>query len=206
MKLLVLDADSTLFNEEAIDLLAQATGTKEQVSKITESAMRGEIDFAASLRARVRLLKGLESSKLQQVGAELTLTRGAEELINKARAADFEVAVVSGGFVEILKPIMAQLEISLFRANSLEIVGNQLTGEVSGKIVDAHLKAEILLGFAEMLGVSSKETIAVGDGANDIEMINAAHIGIAFCAKPALRQVADYVIDERDLSLVSKFL
>lgn len=204
--LLVLDADSTLFNEEAIDLLAVTAGVSLEVSKITERAMRGDIDFETALKERVRLLKGLKAEALIEVERRLTLTNGALELIQQARESKWKIAILSGGFMEILQPIMTRLEIDLYRANNLEIVDSVLTGEVTGEILDRSLKAKLLREFAASLDVELERTIAVGDGANDIEMVKSAGIGIAFCAKPILKEFADVVIDDRDLRLILQYL
>ena len=205
-KLLVLDADSTLFNEEAIDLLAALTGVQNQVSKITEAAMRGELDFTQSLIQRVGLLKRSSVTLIDAARDLLTLTEGATELIDAARARNCEVAVVSGGFVEVLEPLLISLGINKYRANQLEIEDGFLSGNLVGTIVDRSAKAKILKDFARELDLDLIHTIAVGDGANDIAMIETAGVGIAFCAKPALIEVADVSINTRDLKLVIEYI
>ena len=205
-KLLVLDADSTLFNEEAIDLLAALSGVQSQVSKITEAAMRGELDFSQSLIQRVGLLKNSSTTLIDEARDQLTLTEGAIELIDAARQRNCEVAVVSGGFVEILEPLLIPLGIHKYRANQLEIHDGFLSGNLVGTIVDRSAKAKILQDFARELDLDLIHTIAVGDGANDIEMIETAGVGIAFCAKPALIEVADVSINTRDLKLVIDYI
>ncbi len=205
-KLLVLDADSTLFNEEAIDLLAALAGVQNQVSSITEAAMRGELDFSQSLIQRVGLLKNSSATLIDEARDQLTLTEGAIELIDAARQRNCEVAVVSGGFVEILEPLLIPLGIQKYRANQLGIQDGVLSGNLVGDIVDRNAKANILREFARELNLNLIHTIAVGDGANDIEMIETAGIGIAFCAKPALIEVADVSINTRDLKLVIDFI
>ena len=205
-KLLVLDADSTLFNEEAIDLLAALAGVQNQVSSITEAAMRGELDFAESLTQRVGLLKDSPANLIDAARNQLTLTEGAIELISAARQRNCEVAIVSGGFAEIIEPLLISLGIHKYRANQLEIQDGVLSGNLVGAIVDRSAKANILKEFARELNLDLIDTIAVGDGANDIEMIETAGIGIAFCAKSALTKVADVSINTRDLKLVIDYI
>lgn len=186
-----MDVDSTLIQQEVIELLAAKAGVQEQVVAITESAMRGELDFAESLRARVALLKGLPESVIAEVQTEVSLTPGARTLVQTLHKLGHIVALVSGGFTEVIKPIAADLNIAHYRANSLEISDGLLTGKVQGTIVDRAGKAEALREFAAIEGVSLEQTIAIGDGANDLDMISIAGLGIAFNAKPAVKAAAD---------------
>lgn len=190
-KLIVMDVDSTLIQQEVIELLAAKAGVQEQVVAITESAMRGELDFAESLRARVALLEGLPESVIAEVQTEVSLTPGARTLVQTLHKLGHIVALVSGGFTEVIKPIAADLNIAHYRANSLEISDGRLTGKVQGTIVDRAGKADALREFAALEGVSLEQTIAIGDGANDLDMISIAGLGIAFNAKPAVKAAAD---------------
>ena len=205
-KVFLFDFDSTLINEEVIDCLAAKAGVTEEVSEITSSAMAGEIDFSESLLRRVSLLAGLSVTALDEVRESITFTNGAEELISDLQARGDLVAVVSGGFTEVISPKLDTLKISRYRANSLEIIDGKLSGKVQGKIIDRRAKAEFLKEIAFSSGIPISNTVAIGDGANDIEMIQTAGIGIAFCAKPALIEVADRVINTRDLREVLKVI
>ena len=203
-KIFLLDVDSTLINEEVIDLLAAQAGVSKEVSQITSSAMAGELDFSESLVKRVSLLAGLSITAIEQVQKKITLTNGAADLITALQSRGDIVAVVSGGFTEIISPLLATLKISRFKANSLEIIEGQLTGKVNGEIVDRRAKADFLKELVALSGIPLSNTVAIGDGANDIDMIQSAGIGVAFCAKPALVNVADRVINTRDLREVLK--
>ncbi len=198
--LVVLDADSTLIREEAIELLAEEAGTLEHVAAVTERAMRGELDFAESLRERVAALAGLDASILPRVRSRMTPTDGVERLIAAVQAAGGRVGVVSGGFHELLDPLAARLGLDHCRANRLEIVDGRFTGRVLGDIVDAEAKADALAEWATASGIPLARTIAAGDGANDLKMLGVAALGVAFCAKPIVRAQADVVIDRPDLS------
>jgi phosphoserine phosphatase len=200
--LVVFDVDSTLIEDEVIDLLAEGAGTGERVSEITKRAMRGEIDFAASLRERVATLRDLPESVLAKTSLKLKPTEGAAELVAAVRQRSGFAAAVSGGFAQLLGPLQTKLKLESVLANTLEVVDGRLTGEVSGSIVDSQAKAEFLMSLAAQLGISRGKTLAVGDGANDIEMIRAAGLGIAFCGKPALRKVADISLETRDLKQI----
>jgi len=190
-KLVVMDVDSTLIQQEVIELLAAKAGVGDQVMAITDSAMRGEIDFAESLIARVALLKGLPESVIEEVRKEITLTPGARTLVQTLHKLGHSVALVSGGFTEVIEPIAKDLQITHVRANSLEVVDGALTGKVKGAIIDRAAKATALREFAAIEGVTLEQTIAIGDGANDLDMISIAGLGIAFNAKPAVKAAAD---------------
>ena len=205
-KIFLLDVDSTLINEEVIDLLAAQAGVSKEVTEITSSAMAGELDFSESLVKRVSLLAGLSITAIAQVQKKITLTNGAADLITALHSRGDIVAVVSGGFTEIISPLLATLKISKFKANSLEIIEGKLTGKVNGEIVDRRAKAEFLKELVALSGIPLSDTVAIGDGANDIDMIQSAGIGVAFCAKPALVNVADRVINTRDLREVLKVI
>ena len=200
--LVVLDADSTLIREEAIELLAEAAGTLEHVAAVTERAMRGELDFAESLRERVATLAGLDVAVLAAARERMTPTPGVQELIDGVHAAGGRIGVVSGGFHELLDPLAERLGLDFCRANRLEIADGRLTGRVDGPIIDAAAKATALADWAAASGIPIARTVAVGDGANDLQMLDRAALGIAFCAKPIVRAQADIVIDRPDLSPV----
>jgi len=190
-KLVVMDVDSTLIQQEVIELLAQHAHQGDKVKAITDSAMRGEIDFEESLKARVALLAGLSETVISDVRAEIALTPGARTLISTLKKLGHSVAVVSGGFTEVIEPIIKDLGITHYKANSLEIQDGVLTGRVIGPIVDRSAKAAALREFAALENVSLEQTIAIGDGANDLDMIALAGLGIAFNAKPAVKAAAD---------------
>ncbi|WP_438856021.1 phosphoserine phosphatase SerB [Agromyces sp. M3QZ16-3] len=198
--LVVLDADSTLIREEAIELLAEAAGSLEHVAAVTERAMRGELDFAASLRERVATLAGLPVAEVLAARERLTPTPGVRELIDGVHAAGGRVGVVSGGFHELLDPLAERLGLDFCRANRLEVEGERLTGRVLGDIVDAERKRRSLEEWAAASDTPLSRTIAVGDGANDLRMLDRAALGVAFCAKPVVRAQADVAIDRVDLS------
>ena len=190
-KLVVMDVDSTLIQQEVIELLAAKVGVADQVVAITNAAMAGELDFEASLRARVALLAGAAEEILAEVRQEIKLTPGARTLVKTLQKLGHEVAVVSGGFTTVIEPLLIELGITNFRANTLEIVDGKLTGQVIDPIIDRAAKAEALKDFATKCGVAIEQTIAIGDGANDLDMIAAAGLGIAFNAKPAVKAAAD---------------
>jgi phosphoserine phosphatase len=189
--LIVLDADSTLLQGEVIDLLADVCGCGEQVAAITEAAMAGEIDFEQALRQRVRLLAGLTQADLDQVRHALLLSPGARTLVRTLKRLGYETAVVSGGFTQVIETLVLELGIDHLAANELELRNGVLTGELVGPVLDRVGKASALIRFAAAAGVPQSRTIAVGDGANDLDMLAAAGLGIAFNAKPMVRQAAD---------------
>jgi len=204
--LVVMDADSTLLQDEVIDLLAEECQCAEEVAKITELAMAGELDFAESLRRRVALLAGLEASVLDSVRDRLRLTPGARTLLRTLHRLGYVPAVVSGGFVEVLAPLLRELHVDYLEANELEIVDGKLTGRLAAPIVDRAGKARALRRFAAQVGVPLEQTVAVGDGANDIDMISVAGLGIAFNAKPVVREHADAALSVPYLDAVLYFL
>jgi phosphoserine phosphatase len=194
-KLLIMDVDSTLIQQEVIELLAAYAGKREEVAAVTEAAMRGELDFAQSLHARVAVLAGLPADVVNNVREEVKLSLGAAELVAAFKATGHVVAVVSGGFNQILEPIAGDLGLDHWRANELEIVGGALTGKVLGAVVDRAAKEKFLREWSAAEGIALEHTIAVGDGANDLDMLGAAGIGVAFNAKPAVRAVADAAVN-----------
>ena len=205
-RLVQLDVDSTFIQQEAIELLAAKAGVLDQVSAITESAMRGELDFEQSLRTRVRLLKGLSESAITAVQNEITLTDGARDLVNTLDDKGHCVALVSGGFINIIAPMIESLSIRHYKANTLEIVGGVLTGELVGPIIDRAAKGAALLEFAKACGVEVENTVAIGDGANDLDMMALSGLSIAFNAKPIVVQAADFSINEPSLRSVVKLI
>ncbi len=191
MRLVVMDVDSTLIAGEVIDLLAARAGCAEQMAKITDATMRGELDFAASLRERVAMLAGLEESALQEVRAQLRLAPGARTLIRTLRRLGYRCGIVSGGFTQITDPLAADLGIDYAAANTLEISGGKLTGKLTGPVIDRAGKADALRRFAAQTGIPVSQAVAVGDGANDLDMIAAAGLGVAFNARQVVRDAAD---------------
>ena len=191
LRLIVMDVDSTLIQDEVIDLLAARAGCAEGVAKVTAAAMRGDLDFTASLRERVSLLAGLDAGILDDVRAELRLTAGARTLIRTLGGLGYKSGIVSGGFIQVIGPLAAALGIAYVAANELEIAAGKLTGRLRGPVIDRAGKAEALRRFAADAGVPLSQTVAVGDGANDLDMIAAAGLGVAFNAKPLVRDAAD---------------
>ena len=191
MRLIVLDVDSTLIQGEVIEMLAAHAGHEPEVAAVTEQAMRGEIDFEEALRARVRLLAGLDAAVLDQVYDDIVITPGARTMVRTLRRLGYRFAIVSGGFTQITDRLAEDLGIHYSRANELEIVDGKLTGEIVGDVVDRAGKAQALREFAEKVGVPDEAVIAIGDGANDLDMLNAAGLGIAYNARPIVQRAAD---------------
>lgn len=204
--LVVLDADSTLIRNEVIELIADEAGRGPEVAAATEAAMRGEVDFAASLRARVEVLAGVPLSAFARVLARIEPTPGVHELIDAVHARGGVVGVVSGGFHEILDTVAPELGVDVWQANRLSTRDGALSGVVDGDIVDASGKAAALRAWADRYGVPLSRTIAIGDGANDLLMMAEAGLGVAFNAKPAVREQADVVVEPVDLSEVISLL
>lgn len=192
-----MDVDSTLITAEVIELIAERAGTRAEVARITEAAMRGELDFAASLKERVATLAGVPDSVFADVLAQVRFTPGAPELVAAAQAAGWEVALVSGGFAEIVGPLAERLGVTHFRANRLETSDGVLTGRTEGPVIDREAKELALREFAVELNVALEDAVAIGDGANDLAMMATAGLGIAFNAKPVVQEAADVSISGR---------
>ncbi|MFW0169174.1 phosphoserine phosphatase SerB [Rothia sp. P4278] len=205
-KLLVMDVDSTLIGQEVIDELAVAAGRGAEVAAVTERAMRGELDFEQSLRERVCALAGLSEDVIAQVAGSVKFSAGAHELVSLFLEAGHAVCVVSGGFMQVLAPLAGELSLTRYRANRLEVDDGALTGKVTGQVVTAEVKRESLLEWAQEFGVDLSQVLAVGDGANDILMLGQAELGVAYCAKEALREVADAQVPFPRLDAVRHFV
>lgn len=202
MRLVVMDVDSTLLQDEAIDLLAARAGCQGEVAKLTDAAMHGELDFAAALRQRVALLAGLDAAVLDEVLSGLRLTPGARTLIRTLKRLGYRCGAVSGGFTQVTDRLTEQLGLDYAQANTLEIADGRLTGRVIGPVVDRAGKEQALRQFAGQAGVPLSQTVAVGDGANDLDMISAAGLGVAFNAKPAVRSAADTSVSVPQLDVI----
>lgn len=202
-KFIIMDVDSTLIQQEVIELLAAHAGSEAEaeVTKVTEAAMRGELDFAQSLHHRVATLAGLPESVLAEVGAAIQLSAGAERLVSQAKEAGHVVAAVSGGFSQILTPLAEKLGLDFAMANDLEIIDGHLSGKVVGAVVDRATKAVQLQSWSQEVGIGAEATMAIGDGANDLDMMAAAALGVAFNAKPAVREAADAQINLPNLDI-----
>jgi phosphoserine phosphatase len=205
-RLVVLDVDSTMIEQEVIELLAAKVGSREQVKEITDRAMAGDIDFRHALLMRVALLEGLSVSVFDEIQSEITVTDGVSELIESVHRSGGLIGAISGGFSQVLSPLAQRLGLDFSLANDLEILNGCLTGKVSGEIVDAAAKAKNLLNWATDHGFDVSETVAVGDGANDISMLQAAGFAVAFRPKEILRQYADLVIEGSSLKPLVELL
>ena len=201
-RLVIMDMDSTLIQQEVIDLLAVHAGKSNEVREITELAMNGEIEFKEALAKRVQLLAGLPETIFEKVRSELTLSPGAESLIETLHKIGHKVGVVSGGFIEVIEPLLKKLNIDYSKANSLEIVNGKLTGKLVGAVVDRLGKQKALEEFAAREKIPLEQTVAIGDGANDIDMLATAGLGVAYNAKPSVREAADVMITTPHLDTV----
>ncbi len=198
--LVIFDVDSTLIEQEVIELLADCAGKRSEVEAVTERAMSGELDFTSSLKARVRVLEGLPESVIAETLAKCTITPGAKKLIDAIHLAGGKVGAVSGGFSQLLEPLAKELDLDFHRANTLEVVDGYLTGDVTGPIIDKPAKATALIEWADALNLDLKYTVAIGDGANDLDMMQVAGLSVGFNAKPRVRKAADVILDSSDLS------
>ncbi|MBP1325223.1 phosphoserine phosphatase [Leucobacter exalbidus] len=203
--LVVLDCDSTTIQDEVIELIADAAGSRAAVAEVTERAMRGELDFAESLRERVATLAGTADTVFADTYARIRLTPGIRELVAEVHRRGGKVGVVSGGFHEVLDPLAKELGLDFWRANRLEVVDGALTGRTVGPIIDASAKADALQEWATDSGIALSATVAIGDGANDLEMMKVAQIGVSFNGKPVVVERADEAI-EGDLALAIPLL
>ena len=194
-RLIVMDVDSTLIQGEVIELLAEHAGCLDEVAKVTEAAMRGELDFEGSLRERVALLAGLDASAIDEVRGKLKLAAGARTMVRTLKRLDYKFAIVSGGFTQVTDALVEDLGIDYSSANTLEIENGKITGRVHGPVIDRAGKAEALRRFAREAGVPLSQTVAIGDGANDLDMLQAAGLGIAYNAKPVVREAADTAVN-----------
>jgi phosphoserine phosphatase len=204
--LVVLDVDSTLIEDEVIELLADQAGSGDQVAEITFRAMNGELDFEQSLRERAATLAGLPETVFDEVRSRVTVTRGAPDMVRAVQEAGGRVAVVSGGFHEVIDPLARELGLDHWRANRLEVADGRLTGGLIPPIVDAAAKATALVEWADAAGVPLSQTVAVGDGANDLPMMAICGLAVGFDAKAPVRDEANVLLDERDLAMLLPLL
>ena len=204
--LCVLDVDGTLIEEEVIDLLGKEAECEEEVALLTAQAMRGELDFEASLKRRVSLLKGLSIDVFDKIYHELHLSKSAAQFIKVLQENQIEVGLVSGGFTTIVDRLAKDLGISLFAANQLEIKVGNLTGNLFGPVITREVKEETLVRWADQLEVPIERTIAIGDGANDLKMLKRAGLGVAFCAKDVVKKEINLQVDERDFGKVLEMI
>ena len=204
--LCVLDVDGTLIEEEVIDLLGKEAECEEEVALLTAQAMRGELDFEASLKKRVYLLKGLSINVFDKIYHELHLSKNVVQFIKTLKESQIEVGLVSGGFTNIVERLAKDLGISLFAANQLEIKDGQLTGKLFGSVITREVKEETLVKWADQLKVPIERTIAIGDGANDLKMLKSAGLGIAFCAKDIVKKEINLQVDKRDFGKVLEMI
>lgn len=203
--LVVMDVDSTLIQQEVIDLMADYAGVMPEVKEITEKAMSGQLDFKQSLAKRVGLLEGLSEEIFQWLKPQIQFTPGVQELILAVHELGGKIGAVSGGFSQVLEPLAKEIGLDYWMANSLEVRGGKLTGNLVGPVIDAEAKATALKSWASDSGIALEQTIAIGDGANDIQMLECAGYAVAFRPKPVLKQYADLVIEENSLiSLIEK--
>lgn len=205
-QLAIFDVDSTLIQQEVIDLLATHTEHGDEVAKITDAAMRGELDFDKALERRVALLEGLSSKIFEEVIQKISFSKGAMDLLLEMRNRNFKVGVVSGGFHNVIDLLFKDVKLDFLRANHLEVVDGHLTGKTIGPIINRQAKAQALREFSAQFNISLKETIAVGDGSNDIDMIKLAGLGFSYKGKPALNEVADICLSDEDLSVILRYL
>ena len=199
-QLVAFDMDSTLIQAECIDEIAKEAGVGEEVAAVTEAAMRGELDFAGSLTNRVALLRGLDAHVLESVYERIELMPGAEALFDALQAKGVKTAILSGGFVFFAERFAERLGADVYHCNDLQVADGKLTGRTQGPIVDAQAKADHLVNLARQWGIPMQRTASVGDGANDLKVMAAAGLGVAFCAKPAVQEQADVAVNEKDLT------
>ena len=205
-KLVAFDMDSTLIQAECIDEIAKEAGVGDEVAAVTEAAMRGELDFAGSLKARVALLKGLDVHVLESVYERIELMPGAEALFDALQQNNIKTAILSGGFVYFAERFADRLGADAYHCNDLQVIDGQLTGKTIGPIIDAQAKADHLVALAQQWDIPLEQTASVGDGANDLKVMAAAGLGIAFCAKPMVQEQADVAVNDKDLKALIPIL